>query len=334
MKYSIILPVRNGGEYIKECINSILAQTLNNYNLIVLENFSTDGTQAWIERLNDDRIIIIPAEQPLSIDQNWGRATSIVRNEFMTMIGADDILYPDYLQTIENLINKHPDASLYQTHFSIINEGGIKIGDCPPMKESENIIQFLQSIFFNKIYLTGTGYMMRSKDYDAVGGIPNYPSLLFADFELWLELTRIKYKATAPQTAFSYRAHTQSASGGSSYQNFADSFDRLINYFKILRSRDIVIAKFIDVNWITLINLFCKGSTHKLLRTPLSKRNGIRLNDVLNKFKGYAQVFSPNIKYRPTATFSIWLAKLIDSNVISRELFFLFKKVYNMPILK
>lgn len=331
-KYSIILPVRNGGEYIKECINSILSQTLHNFNLIVLENFSTDGTQEWIESLNDNRIIIIPAKKPLSMEENWGRAALIQRNEFMTMIGADDVLYPDYLQTIDDLINKHPAASLYQTHFRFINEEGKTIRDCQPMKEVETAAQFLESICLNKISIMGTGFMMRSNDYNIVGGIPNYPSLLFADFELWIELTRINYKATAAATCFAYRVHTNSTTASSSYTNYAAGFDRLMVYFQQLKAKDTAIAKFIDNNWITFINYYCKGSAHKLLRTPLNKRGGMSVADVLNKYKVYAQNIIPGKKYNPTATFSIRLARFIDSNIISRQLFFLFKKVYKKPI--
>lgn len=332
MKYSIILPVRNGGEYIKECILNILSQTLDNFNLIILENFSTDGTQAWIESLNDPRIIIIPAEKPLSMQENWSRAAFIDRNEFMTMVGADDVLYPDYLQTIDDLIIKHPGASLYQTHFRFINEEGKTIRNCQPMKEEETAAEFLESICLNKISIMGTGFMMRSSDYTVVGGIPDYPSLLFADFELWIELTRLKYKATAAATCFSYRVHTNSTTASSSYKNYAEGFDRLMLYFEKLILKDKDIAGYINNNWITLINYYCKGSAHKLLRTPLNKRGGISVNDVLNKYQKYAQDMIPNIKYKPTATFSIRLAKFIDSNFLSRELFFLFKKIYNKPI--
>ena len=197
-KYSIILPVRNGGEYIKECVNSILSQTLNDFNLVVLENCSTDGTAEWIGSLNDKRIVVIPSDRPLSMAENWARATSIPRNEFMTLIRADDILYPKYLAVIDALLKKHPTASLYQTHFRFINSAGKVTRDCQPVKEVETATNFLESICYSRTSIMGTGFMMRSADYDAVGGIPMYPNLLFADFELWLELTRISYKATAP----------------------------------------------------------------------------------------------------------------------------------------
>lgn len=63
-KFSIILPVRNGGNYVKECAHSILSQTLDDFNLIVLDNCSTDGTLEWMQSLNDNRIIIYPSENP------------------------------------------------------------------------------------------------------------------------------------------------------------------------------------------------------------------------------------------------------------------------------
>ena len=82
MKFSIILPVRNGGDYVKACINSILAQTVKDFNLLVLDNKSTDGTFEWITSLNDNRIKIFPSEESLTIEKNWSRITSIPKNEF------------------------------------------------------------------------------------------------------------------------------------------------------------------------------------------------------------------------------------------------------------
>ena len=69
-KYSVILPVRNGGKYVQECIQSILHQTLPDLNLLVLDNCSSDGTLEYVRSLHDERIEIYPAESPLSIEEN------------------------------------------------------------------------------------------------------------------------------------------------------------------------------------------------------------------------------------------------------------------------
>ncbi len=103
-KFSIILPVRNGGEYVKECVGSILSQTLNDFNLLVLDNCSTDSTVEWLESLQDERITIFRSAVPLSIEENWGRIISIPKNEYITLIGHDDVLNPGYLKLMHALI--------------------------------------------------------------------------------------------------------------------------------------------------------------------------------------------------------------------------------------
>ena len=207
MKFSIILPVKNGGAYIKECVQSILNQTYNDFNLHILENCSNDGTAEWLQTLKDERIIVIPSEKPLRIEENWGRIASIEKNEFMTMIGHDDVLDENYLQTINYLIEKHPDASLYQTHFRFIDGKGNFLKHCRPMDEKQTASEFLHSLFIDSIDTMGTGYMMRSKDYDDIGGIPAYPDLMFADHSLWIKLASLTYKATSPYERFLYRLH-------------------------------------------------------------------------------------------------------------------------------
>ena len=99
-KFSVILPVKNGGDYLKECVNSILSQTYTNFNLLILENCSTDNTLNWLMSLHDDRIKIYPSSESLVIEENWARVLSIPKNEFMTLIGHDDILLPNYLQVV------------------------------------------------------------------------------------------------------------------------------------------------------------------------------------------------------------------------------------------
>ena len=179
MKFSIILPVRNGGDYVKACINSILAQTVKDFNLLVLDNKSTDGTFEWITSLNDNRIKIFPSEESLTIEKNWSRITSIPKNEFITLIGHDDLLHPHYLEEMNYLISKHPNASLYQSHYRYINSEGNFVRNCKPMDEVQSGYEFLACHMTQTMDSVGTGYMMRSKDYDELGGIPDLPNLIF-----------------------------------------------------------------------------------------------------------------------------------------------------------
>ena len=77
-KFSIILPVKNGGEYVKECVNSILSQSLQDFNLIVLDNCSIDGTLEWLRSLEDVRIKIIPSHKLRIREQHYIILTLII----------------------------------------------------------------------------------------------------------------------------------------------------------------------------------------------------------------------------------------------------------------
>ncbi|RYD89373.1 MAG: glycosyltransferase, partial [Sphingobacteriales bacterium] len=188
MKYSFIVPTYNSEKWIQLCINSILVQTYTGYGIIILDSGSTDGTLDWIRSVGDPRITIYTTEKRLNISENWGRMVSIPKNEFMTIMGHDDILYPNYLATIDQLITTNPDAGLYQTHFNFIDENGDLIRGCTPMQARITPAELLESILRNTMEITATGFMVRSAQYDAVGGIPLYPNLLYADIELWLKL--------------------------------------------------------------------------------------------------------------------------------------------------
>jgi hypothetical protein len=112
---------------------------------------------------------------------------------------------------------------------------------------------------------------MRSKDYDAVGGIPAYPNLLFADFELWLNLTSKGYKATAFEECFAFRLH-QSTTTKSPDIKLQQAFERFINYLVSLKQQDKLAQEAIARYGIAFIQFYSKGLAHRLLRTSKNKR--------------------------------------------------------------
>lgn len=213
-RFSVVLPVRNGGAHLRECVASILGQTLaDGFELLVLDNASTDGTTAWLGSLRDPRVRLHPADRPLSIEQNWARIRGLPRGELMTLIGHDDLLDADFLATMDALVRAHPDAGLFSAHFRLIGDTGAFQRHCRPMPARETAAEFLALRLLDLRDTFGTGYVMRSTDYDRVGGIPPYAKLLHADDALWMSLMEGSWKATSPRELFSYRLHGGSASG-------------------------------------------------------------------------------------------------------------------------
>ena len=233
-QFLIVLPVRNGAGYLKACVASILAQAHEHFRLVVLENASTDDTPSWLRQLRDPRISVRESPAPLEIERNWARILELdLSEEFLTIIGHDDLLDPGYLSQMSELIDAHPDAGLYQSHFRLIDKHGRRLRSCLPMPARETAEGFLAARLRLLRDSHGTGYMFRASDYVRVGGIPLYKGLIFADDALWLDLMRGSYKATLAREMFSYRLHP----GGTSHSpDWRSTLVALACYLDFLKS--------------------------------------------------------------------------------------------------
>jgi glycosyltransferase involved in cell wall biosynthesis len=321
-RFSIILPVRNGGEYVKLCVLSILSQTLNNFNLIVLDNYSTDGTVAWLKSLNDDRIVIYLSEKSLSIEESWSRVLAIPKNEFITLIGHDDVLEPFYLEEMDRLIAKHPSASLYQSHYNYIDKDGKTTRTCLPMDEIQTSFEFLACQMNNTIDSTGTGYMMRSKDYDEAGGIPvNYPNLIFADYELWIKLGMKSYKAVSQRQCFQYREHL-SVSRITNGLLYFNAFEKYIDFISRLK-KDKNFKVIIDRYGKKMLLYFCESLAHRLLKTS-PKHRDIKVSELIERFRTMAKLLIPDQDFEPLDITRIKMASILDQNAFNRSAFNLY----------
>lgn len=117
MKISIILPVYNGEKYIENAIESVLAQTLTDFELIVINDGSTDSTLSLINRFKDKRIKIITQEnQGPGASRN--NALKIAKGDYIMFLDADDWFTTDAFETAYAEITKY-DADL--TFFQMIN---------------------------------------------------------------------------------------------------------------------------------------------------------------------------------------------------------------------
>ena len=332
-RFSIILPVRNGGSLVRECVASILSQKIQDFELIVLENASTDSTVQDIQQFNDARIKIVSSNKPLTIEENWHRALEVPKAEFMTLIGHDDILDEGYLTIMNELIRKHPTASLYQCHFRYINQKGEDIGSCQPMAEEQDPKLALHNFLRNKTDLMGTGFMMRSKHYNLVGGIPQYPNLLFADLELWINLSRLSYLAVDPSTGFSYRKHQHATTSSSSDLTYLAAFDRLVAFLSKMEENGGELAEIIHQDSGFFLSAYCQGITHRILRTPKDKRKTPNVEQVINKFREYGRFLHID-RFEPLDSRKIRAGKVVDNNLVLHRLFLLMRSVYSKPVFK
>jgi glycosyltransferase involved in cell wall biosynthesis len=332
MKFSIIVPTYNSERWIPSFLSSILAQTYQSFDVIILDSGSTDNTMNIIRAVDDTRIRIYPSATRLGIAENWGRICNIPKNEYMTIMGHDDIFYPDFLDIIKSLIEQHPNAGVYHTHFDFIDAKGKLIRKCSPMKTKYEGNELLQGLLTRRIDAMATGYVVKSKDYDATGGIPvKYPNLLFADYALWLNLSYNSYEAVAPQTCFAFRVH-QSVTNTTSDDKLHMALACFIDYLAEAKKNRPGADKIIDQYAASFLLAYTTSYSHRLLRTALHLRENIRVDNFVAETKKHAAKLGVGTSYLPEKAMKIKAASLIDSNALLRTLFLFFRRLYPKPL--
>jgi glycosyltransferase involved in cell wall biosynthesis len=116
MKFSVLLPTRNGAKYLKTCIQSILDQKYDDMELIIFDNANTDGSASIIESFaKDNRIKHYKTQVVVSVTENWNNALNKSSGDYVLMIGDDDYLLPEFFEKMELIIdrNNKPDGITY-----------------------------------------------------------------------------------------------------------------------------------------------------------------------------------------------------------------------------
>jgi hypothetical protein len=211
---TVVVPVHNGGRHLRVCIESLARQDApaGSFEVVVLDNKSTDGSLEALRLLPDSvPRRVFESDRFLEIEQSWARIRDLpdVR-ELMTIIGHDDAFDPQFIRVTSGAMKAEPDTKLLLTHFRLIDSDGQPIRPCRPMNSSESPAQFLGSRLTGLRDSFGTGYVFRSADYRAAGGIPSYAKLLYADDALWMTLARRSKIRIIEEQCFSYRQHPSS----------------------------------------------------------------------------------------------------------------------------
>jgi glycosyltransferase involved in cell wall biosynthesis len=331
--FSIIIPFKSGKNYLLDCLQSVLVQDYPNFDIIILADNTSNIDDALdaVHALQNSKISIQTSDQNIDILQNWGRIKDLTKNEYTTILGYDDLLEKSFLSSINDLINQQPEASLYHTHFNYINSKSALIKNCQPMPNRLNASDYLEYALNEKIDIMATGYVFKSSDYDALGGIPtHYPNLIYADLQLWLDLTKKSYLAVDPSAQFSFRIHA-STTKTSKDTILLDAFIIFLDYLNNLKTASTSLEQVIQAN----AQKFCENTTkaiaHRLLRTPRGLRKGLSIDLMIEKIAGKSKTLG--ISYEPLKINSIRLARTIETYPILNELFLFFKKIYKKPVL-
>jgi glycosyltransferase involved in cell wall biosynthesis len=109
------IPTFNRADLLRQAIESVLAQTYDNFRLLVSDNASTDETHEAVASFDDARLTYVRADRNIGMIGNFNRLIALAETEFLTLLPDDDRLYPDYLSSVIAVLQRHPRAGLVHT---------------------------------------------------------------------------------------------------------------------------------------------------------------------------------------------------------------------------
>lgn len=206
-RVSVLMIAFNAEYYLRQAINSILVQDFTDFELIIIDDKSTDNSYEILNSYNDPRVKIFFNTSNLGVTASRQIALSKCTGEFVAVLDADDVAYSNRLSLQVSYLDKHSEISLLCGSASIISETGEFL--CLDSPLSDPLLLKWQMFFRNPIIHSTV--MFRKKDVCELGG---YEGVTLAeDFNLWGKLMRNGLAFSAiPETIVMLRQHRDQTS--------------------------------------------------------------------------------------------------------------------------
>lgn len=195
------MPVYNGEQFLAESIDSIIAQTFTDWELIIIDDSSTDTSRTIATNYasRDARILVFPNTHEKGLAGALNCALSHVRGEYIARADADDINVPERLQTEYNYLQTHPDIDIVGSWYETFGNG-----KAPKVRKHPS-----NSIVIAWKYLTNTYFchpttMFRKTVLDTM---PTYPIVVCEDFAFLSGVIHTHRGHNIPKVLLQYREH-------------------------------------------------------------------------------------------------------------------------------
>jgi glycosyltransferase involved in cell wall biosynthesis len=211
---SVILPVYNGGEYLRQSIESVLNQSFRDFEFLILDDCSSDGSREYVQSLKDLRVKIFLNEQNKGLFYNLNYLIRTSVAPLIKLWSQDDIMYPDCLGRIVEFHRANTALGFSYTKTHYIDENGErifkdKIDNTPPLISTElhsRIAFYTGSIAGNIANVTLSRQALEEV------GLFREDMKISGDFDMWVRLARQHYTGFINEPLIQLRDHKKQLS--------------------------------------------------------------------------------------------------------------------------
>ena len=203
-KISLIMSVYNGEDYLRDAIESVLNQTFKDFELIVINDCSTDKTYEILKRFTelDERVKVHTNEVNLRLPSSLNKAISYAQGKYIARMDADDICLAERLEKQYNFMENNPSVALSSCRFMTLKNGVISSGGCGGKSDNESIKALL--LVTNPIL--HPGIIAKADAIRSLGYDKNFTCT--EDMELWTRFVMAGYDIEIiPEYLMIYRLH-------------------------------------------------------------------------------------------------------------------------------
>lgn len=206
MLVTVLMAVYNGEAYVAQAVESVLAQTFADFELIIVNDGSTDGTQQMLDRYHDSRMRVVANDQNLGLTRSLNKGIRLARGKYIARQDADDVSLPERLAHQVAYLENHSQVGLVGCASRWIDGQGRFLRTMEPPTEPEQVGALLLATI---PFLHGT-FMIRRESLQDIGGGYNERLPVAQYCELLLRLAERWDLANLPEVLYMHRRHDKS----------------------------------------------------------------------------------------------------------------------------
>lgn len=200
-KVTVLMPVYNAKNYVREAVDSILNQTFRNFELLIINDGSVDTTQSILSSYKDPRIRIITHKKNMGIVRCLNEGLSLAQSTYIARMDADDIALPSRLEKQVAFMDKHPGIAVCGTWLKAIFDTKSEIWKVPVShNEIQSLMLFHDAVFHPTVMMRIEIIKKYNFQYKTT-----YPYA--EDYELWLRMMGRSRFANTPEVLLLHRIH-------------------------------------------------------------------------------------------------------------------------------